>query len=73
MTQNFDNLYAEHEYTFASIWEVDEQDYGEYDYALLDTRLNWDQGLLPDAPVVYELKVDHATLILIKEIPKAGQ
>ena len=70
VTYNFDDLYAEHEYTFGNLLELDEQDYADYDYALLDTRLNVDLGLLPDAPIVYEMKVDHATLVMIKRIPK---
>ena len=70
MTYNFDDLYAEHEYTFGNLLELDKQDYADYDYALLDTRLNVDLGLLPDAPIVYEMKVDHATLVMIQKIPK---
>ncbi|MBN2043920.1 MAG: hypothetical protein JW757_02770 [Anaerolineales bacterium] len=63
-------FYAEQDYQIKHGFNVPVEDYPLYDYAIIPERRFSDLKELPDAPVIYATKVDNATLMVVKEIPK---
>jgi hypothetical protein len=62
-------FYANQRFKIESMDSIPEEEYTQFDYVILPSRNFLDQQFFPDAPILYSVERDNATLMVVKEIP----